>query len=531
MESRLLKLPVDIQSFETMRTENYLYVDKTRHIYRMVTEGKFYFLSRPRRFGKSLLASTLNCLFQGRKELFDGLWIAEQSDWEWQAFPVVFLDFNEITGHSAPALEEQLIIRLHEIAATSDLKLTARDPGMLFRELILALYQKTGQSVAVIIDEYDKRIIEHLGKGLEHLDIAKKNRDILKAFFGILKGQSVSDKLRMVFLTGVSRFSKVSLFSDLNNLIDLSMEAPYADLLGYTQEEMAQYFVQELQQLAAVLNLPPDEAMQTLQTYYNGYRFSERDLRVYNPFSILRAFRNQALDEYWFESGTPTFLVNLLREKRYPLPDLEGLQVSRTIFTSFELENLRPEALLFQTGYLTIKDVQQGIYTLDYPNLEVKHAFAEALLFGLAEEGSSAISSRVLHLPRYLQRGEFDAFFETMQAIFASIPYDIESQRDEAYFHTIFYLAMSASGMVEAQSSVLSSRGRIDLVVEFPNKVYILEFKCNQSADIALRQIQANRYAEKYRGRGKAILLIGINFDKDQRNIAEWKVEPDAPHS
>jgi len=524
MESRPLKLPVDIQSFETMRTENYLYVDKTRHIYRMVTEGKFYFLSRPRRFGKSLLASTLNCLFQGRKALFDGLWIAEQSDWDWQTYPIIALDFNTIPGSSSEKLEQGLAFHLQRTAETHGVTLEAPLLDLQFEELILKLHQTAQTPVVIVIDEYDKRIIEHLGKGLEHLEIAKRNRDILKAFFGILKGQSVSDKLRMVFLTGVSRFSKVSLFSDLNNLVDLSMDAPYADLLGYTEEEMAQYFGEAVQQLAATLRQSPDETKQALQAYYNGYRFSDRDLRVYNPFSILRAFRNQAIQDYWFESATPTFLINILREQRYPLPEIEQLQVSRTIFTNFELDDLWPEALLFQTGYLTIKDVQYNIYTLGYPNHEVKHALTEALLLGFAAERRATTSSSVLQLPRHLRRGDFDAFFETMQAIFASIPYDISSQRDEAYFHTIFYLAMSASGMVEAHSSILTSRGRIDLVVEFPEKVCILEFKCNQSADIALRQIQQQGYAEKYRGRGKAIVCIGINFDKEQRNVEEWKI-------
>lgn len=528
MESRPLKLPVDISSFEKMRSEGYLYVDKTRFIYQIATGGTFYFLSRPRRFGKSLLASTLKSLFEGRKDLFDGLWIADHSDWDWRAHPVVFLDFNEITGQSAPELEEQLAFRLQEIAAASDLTLSAPGVGMRFRELILALREKTGQPVAIVIDEYDKRMIDHLGKGPEHLQAAKEIRDLLKAFFGVLKGQSVSEKLRFVFLTGVSRFSKVSLFSDLNNLIDLSMDALYADMLGYTQQEMEQYFGHAVQQLAAARHQSPDETMQALQTYYNGYRFSERDIRVYNPFSILRAFYHQAMNEYWFESGTPTFLVNVLREQRYYLPDIEQLQVSRTVFTNFELESLWPEALLFQTGYLTIRDVQQEIYTLGYPNHEVKHALTEAFLFGLAAERRAAVSSHALRLPRFLQQEDFAAFFEAVSAIFASIPYDLQSQRDEAYFHTIFYLMMSVSGLIEVQSSVLTSRGRIDLVVEFPDKVCIIEFKCGQSADIALRQIQANRYAEKYRGRGKAILLLGINFDKEQRNVEEWKVQPDS---
>ena len=521
------KLPVDISSFEKMRTEGYLYVDKTRHIYRMVTEGTFYFLSRPRRFGKSLLVSTLDCLFQGRKELFEGLWIAEQSDWGWQQFPVVAIDFNSIPGKSPEELQQGLSFRLKKIAQGYGITLEAPLLELRFEELILSLAESVNQPVVILIDEYDKRIIEHLGKGQEHLEIAKGNRDVLKSFFGILKGQSISNKLRLVFITGVSRFSKVSLFSDLNNLLDLSMDGQYADMLGYTQDELEKAFQEEMLRLAAAVAWTPKQVKTALAQYYNGYRFSERNIRVYNPFSILRAFHHQALQDYWFESATPTFLVNLLQEKRYNLLHIEGSEVSRTIFTSFELDNLRPEALLFQTGYLTIVDVQQEIYTLAYPNQEVKHAFSEALLFGLAAEGSAAISSQILRLPGYLRQEDFAAFFETVQAIFASIPYDIESQRDEAYFHTIFYLMMSASGMVEVQSSVLTSKGRIDLVVQFPEKIYIIEFKCNQSADVALRQIHEKQYADKYRGSGKKIFLMGINFHQAQRNLEEWKVIPD----
>ena len=522
------KLPVDISSFETMRTEHYLYVDKTQYIYRMVTEGKFYFLSRPRRFGKSLLVSTLKSLFLGRKALFDGLWIAEQSDWDWQAFPMIVLDFNEIPGSSPTELNESLSFLLREIARNSGLELTSLGAGLQFRELILSLYKQTGTPVVVLIDEYDKRIIDHLGRGRERLDIAKANRDVLKSFFGVLKGQAVADKLRFVFLTGVSRFSKVSLFSELNNLFDLSMDARCAEMLGYTRDELEQYFQEQISDLAAALEQTPEQINATLAAYYNGYRFSERNVRVYNPFSILNAFRHQAVNDYWFESGTPTFLVETLKEQRYHLPGIEGMRVSPAIFSAFELENLRPEALLFQTGYLTITDVQEGIYTLDYPNQEVKHALAEALLLAVSETRNVEITSLVLRLPGYLQREDFAAFFEAVRAIFASIPYDIQSQRDEAYYHTIFYLLMSASG-IAAQSSLLTCDGRIDLVVNVQEKTYIIEFKCNQSADAALRQIQANRYAEKYRGCGKTILLMGINFDKEQRNVEAWKVQPDQP--
>lgn len=525
------KLPVDVQSFEVMRTQDYLYVDKTRHIYRMVTEGTFYFLSRPRRFGKSLLVSTLKCLFQGRKELFEGLWIAEQCDWDWQEFPVITIDFNTIPGKTPEELQQGLLFHLKKTAQHYGITLEAPLLDLQFEELILSLAKAANQQVVIVIDEYDKRIIEHLGRGTEHLDLAKGNRDILKSFFGILKGQSIADKLRLVFITGVSRFSKVSLFSDLNNLRDLSMVDAYVDMLGYTQEELEGVFAEQIQDLARKVGWSSARVLDMLVQKYNGYRFSNAPVRLYNPFSVLNAFKDLEFRDYWFESATPSFLVNLLRQEDYNLPQIEGLEVSRTIFTSFELESLWPEALLYQTGYLTIQDVQDEIYTLNYPNQEVKHAFTEALLLGLTAKRHPAVSSQVLKLPRYLRQEDFHAFFETMQAIFASIPYDIASKRDEAYFHTIFYLMMSASGMVEVQSSVLTSDGRIDLVVQFPEKIYIIEFKCNQSADIALQQIHARGYADRYRHSGKPITLIDVNFNQEKRNLEQWKVIPDQLNS
>jgi hypothetical protein len=245
---------------------------------------------------------------------------------------------------------------------------------------------------------------------------------------------------------------------------------------------------------------------------------------VYNPFSILHAFRHQQFKDYWFESATPSFLIHLLKQTRYNLPTIEGIHVSRSIFNTFDLDRLQPEALLFQAGYLTIRDIHSGVYTLDYPNQEVKRAFSESLLFSLTEEGRAAISSHVLQLPRYLAEEKFEAFFETMTVIFAAIPYDIASKRDEAYFHTIFYLMLSASGLA-VQSSVLTSEGRIDLALIVSDKVYIVEFKCNQSAQAALQQIYNKHYADKYRRSDKKIFLIGINFSTKTRNLAEWDVK------
>lgn len=517
------KLPLDVHAFEIMRNEYYVYVDKTRHIAQMLREGRFYFLSRPRRFGKTLLVSTLKCLFQGRKELFEGLWIAEQSNWDWQTYPVILLDFNQIPGNSPDELRSGLLYQLQQVAASYEVQVSSTYVELGFQELIQRLFQKFAQPVVVLIDEYDKRIIDHLGKGERELGNARGNRDVLKSFFGVLKGGAIGTMLRFVFLTGISRFSKVSIFSELNNLLDLSMLDTYADVLGYTQEEIQHCFQAELTDLAAAWQLSQEQVLARLAEYYNGYRFTERNVRVYNPFSFLRACWQQKIQGFWFESATPTFLINVLKERRYNVPKLEGLQVSQTVFTTFDLDRLQPEALLFQTGYLTIRDVQRGIYTLDYPNQEVKTAFTEALVLAIAPDADIEISSHILRLREELEQVDLDAFFTTMRAIFASIPYDIQAKRDEAYFHTMFYLVMAASG-VTVHSSVLICDGRIDLLVELPAAIYIIEFKCNQSAQAAIQQIYAQRYADPYRSRGKPIRLLGINFSTDARNITEWTV-------
>jgi len=336
----------------------------------------------------------------------------------------------------------------------------------------------------------------------------------------------VGPALRFVFLTGISRFSKVSIFSELNNLDDISMNGRYADMLGYTQEELETCFTDHIGRFAEHLGWPRERLIAKLARQYNGYRFSRRDVRVYNPFSVLKSLNEFDFRDYWFETGTPTFLIRLLRESPHDLPKLEGMEVSHAIFSTFDIEHLRPEALLFQTGYVTIRDIQNDVYAFDYPNREVKRAFLESLLLSLTEGTGAAESSKFLRLVGYLRREDFEGFFETISAIFASVPYDIQTKRDEAYYHALFYLMISASG-TDGRSSVLTGRGRIDLVVTLSDKLYIIEFKCNQNAKVAIRQIRNKGYAEKYRQDGRKIILMGINFSTKQRNVAEWKVVPD----
>ena len=519
---KLLNLPVGKSSFDSIRAKNELYVDKTRDLYQMAASGDYYFLSRPRRFGKSLTVSTLKCLFQGKKELFDGLWISEHGNWEWKEHPVVVIDFNSVPHQDPDIMRDALTLTIKQAAERHGISIETRYVETQFQELILALESKFDAGVVVLVDEYDKPIISHLGKGPEALEIAKKNREIMKSFFGVLKGANVTPCLRFVFFTGVSKFSRVSIFSELNNLEDLTMVEDYAAMLGYSQEELEQYFGGYISAMAEKLGVSETDMTRRLAEHYNGYRFSRKEVRVYNPFSVMSALKHKALDHYWFETGTPTFLVDLIRENNWHPPRIEEMIATPTLFSTYDLDDLKPEALLFQTGYVTIKSVQTGYFTFDYPNREVKIAFLETLFHSYAKNLTER--SRFIRIAEHLLKEDLDAFIETVSAIFSSIPYELETKRDEAYFHTLFYLMVSASG-VNARSQVMSCDGRIDLVMEFSDTVYIIEFKCNQSAAAAIKQIHDKGYADMFRQTGKKIILVGINFDSAQRNVAEWERE------
>ncbi len=520
------KLPIGIQAFETIRENNYLYVDKTQYVHRLVDEGMFYFFARPRRFGKSLLVSTLKCLFQGKKSLFEGLWIAKHTAWEWKKYPVLIIDFNELTHDTPEHLQLDLERHLLKTARMWKIHLEAPLLKGKLGELVFCLHQKTRMPVVILIDEYDKPIIDHLGKGEEALKIARKNRDILRSFLGTLKGTEISPLLRFVFITGVSRFSRVSIFSELNNLDDITMNETYAGMLGYVPQEIERHFQSHMAALAQKHGISPDEVCAILKKQYDGYRFSDDETRVYNPFSTLSALKHKNFKSYWFETGTPAFLVNLLREKQYDLPEIENMEADEQVFSTYDIDKLQAEALLFQTGYVTIKAVENGFYTFGYPNQEVRNAFLKHLLLSFMQEDGGTANSKFLRLSAYLRQENFDAFFETITAIFAAIPYTLNTQRDEAYFHTLFYLMVSASG-ADAENEVLTSRGRIDLVVEFSDKVFLMEFKCNQCAKAGIKQIQQKGYAEKFRQSGKKLILMGINFSSEKRNLAEWKIAAD----
>lgn len=517
-------LPISVRDFGLMITGNFVYVDKTRFIYEMARVPQaYYFLARPRRFGKSLTVSTLRALFEGRKELFKGLWI-ENSDWEWKAHPVIKIDFNGVEATSAQILEQDLFSVLEQFASDNAVNLKRESLPRTFVKLITEIYKKCQERVVILVDEYDKPIIAHLGKGEEGLAIARQNREVLKKFFGALKEVDVSAAVRFVFITGVSKFSKVSLFSELNNLEELSMHPDYAELLGYTEDEIARSLKEYISPLAQETGLNDDACLARLRTWYNGYRFSTKEAKVYNPFSILNALKSRSFKTFWFESGTPSFLVSLIKERDYPIAQIEKLEVPEKAFSTYDLENLRLEALLFQTGYVTIRDFTGEIYSLGYPNQEVKNSFSEYLYDNLVNGVDTVLKTQFKRLHLYLAKEDLAQFIETTNAILSAIPYTQQQQQGEAYYHTIFYLMVAASGVL-VQTEALSSQGRMDIAVEFDDKVYVIELKCNQPAAQALAQIRAKKYHEKYVQSGRRIFLVGIDFDTQQRAITEWKRE------
>ena len=519
---KLKKLPIGESSFENLIKGDMIYVDKTEPIYKMITTSKYFFLSRPRRFGKSLLISTLQEIFKGKKELFKNLWIYN-SDYNWESHPVIVIDFNGITSDTPELLQKSLEYTIENKGRDFGLQVQGIALREKFLDLVMKLSKKSGKQVVLLIDEYDRPITSHLGKGEEGLRIAEKNREILKNFYGTIKAASVIENLRFVLLTGVSKFSKAGVFSELNNLLDITMAADYSTLLGITDEELDSYFPEYIKLFAESEGFTYDEARERLRLYYNGYRFSESNSKVYNPFSLVNFFVNKKLRNYWFESGTPTFLVNLIKERDYYLPQTESFTVRSSIFSTYELPDLDITALLFQTGYLTVKDYdsESDLYTLSYPNLEVKNSFVDILFKHLAGKKPLEIYTKIYY---HLSKGELEEFISVMTSIFAGITYDEGSRINEANFHTLFYVTLAAGGL-PARSQVLNYSGRIDMVVEVKNKVYIFEFKCNQSAEEALSQIKQKKYQEAFIGSGREIYLVGINFDMDKRNIAQYKWE------
>lgn len=515
----LKPLPIGIQTFSDIIEGGFLYVDKTRWIYEMVRYPKgVYFLSRPRRFGKSLLLSTLEAIFQGRRELFEGLWI-DGSDYAWEEHPVIRIDFSRSNVRTAEELEQSINKHLQRIARRHGLGL---EPERYYDQFVTLIEQLAARNrVVVLVDEYDKPIIDNI----ENVAEAQRIREVLKGFYTILKG--MDEYLRFVLLTGVSKFSKVGVFSGLNSLKDITLDDRYAALLGITQEEVERDFQDHIRAFAESTGTPAPQLMSEIRRWYDGFCFSKSCTPVYNPFSLLLLFDARDFRNYWFETGTPTFLIKLLREREYDVQELEHLQVNELSFSSYEVEDLSVLPLLVQTGYLTIKgyDRERRLYTLGYPNREVEDAFVKHLVDEFSAVRKERADTFVWRMIDALRAGDFEQFFEVLHVFFAGIPYDIQI-RQERYYQTIFYLIFKLMSL-QVQAEARTSRGRIDALVELEEGVYIFEFKLEGAGDArdALAQIEERGYAEPYRLADRPVYLIGAVLGAKERGVIDWAVE------
>ena len=509
------KLPIGIQTFREIREDHCYYIDKTAYMERLVAEGKHYFLSRPRRFGKSLFLDTLKELFEGNEPLFAGLAIHQRWDWSVR-HPVVRLDFSSGNFREPGALHKDVMAQLD--AMESEVAVTASydTAAVRLRNLLKTLHQQTGQRVAVLIDEYDKPILDALAVP----EVARANRDFLHGLYSTIKFGDAH--LKFTFLTGVSKFSKVSLFSGLNNLIDITLEPRYSAICGYTEADLDAVFAPEL------LGLDRNE----IRTWYNGYNWLGEEA-VYNPFDVLLLFRRRAFAAYWFETGTPTFLLETLLARGVSAIALDDMLGSEELLSAFDVDHIATEALLFQTGYLTIRHTEPRggrMYSrLGYPNREVRQSLNESLLNHLTGNPlrRAEHSARLYDL---LLANDFDGLERLLAAFFASIPYEWHTNNEiahyEGYYASVFYSYFASLGLA---ITVEDSRraGRLDMAVEFNENVYLFEFKVVEQAatGAALGQLQARDYAAKYRGHGAAIYLLAVEFSRQTRNVAAFAVE------
>jgi hypothetical protein len=505
------KLPIGLQDFGNLRTGGYLYVDKTDLIHRLVTQGKYYFLSRPRRFGKSLLVSTISELYKGNKSIFGGLWIYDHWDWN-KTNPVLDFRFNQ-GDYRIIGLEAFLYEELARKAEQFNIKLTASSYSGQFAELITKLSQSVGK-VVVLIDEYDKPILDYL----EEEEKAKTHRDILKNFYSVLK--PLDPHLKFVFLTGVSKFSRVSIFSELNNLTDLTVYNAFSSITGITQTELEEYLIDHINETSTHFE-NRKVLLAKVKEWYNGYSWDGINF-VYNPYSLLSFFAKQSIENFWFETGTPTFLIKLLK-KNYQY-DFELVESSAAALGSFELDRLHPVTLLFQTGYLTIKSRDEDlVYTLTYPNKEVRHSLLQYLLGEYVNDAPSNTYICARNMKRALEQDDLDSFVEHLNSLFSTIPYQIFIAKKEAYYHSVIYLALSLMGsFIRVEAS--QSKGRPDAVSYTDKTIYIFEFKLDQSAQIALDQIQQKGYTNAYQSQDRNIKAVGFNFSSAEKAVTEWKV-------
>jgi len=522
-----------IYTFEKLITEGKLYVDKTKYIYNIAKESSgYYFLSRPRRFGKSLTVSTLDALFHGKKELFKGLYIYD-TDYDWKEYPVIHIDFGRIDITDRNTMSSGLSKMLRRIADGYGISLDEESAPNLFESLIFGLNQKFNAQVVLLIDEYDKPILDHMNSPEE----AEKYRNYMDSFYQVIKGSE--SMLRFVFITGVTKFAKVSIFSKLNNIFDISMHEKYAEMFGYTEAELVEYFDEYIDAAVQKIGVEKKELLEDIRTWYDGFRFCEGAEAVYNPVSIGMFMQNSyKFRNYWFSTGTPTFLMKLLRKNCIVLGDLKDAIMSGSSIDTFDVTRLASDKvdkptiiqMLYQTGYLTLDKVLIDIpvtYGLRFPNYEVEQSFSENLLNEYT--GPSGTDGIVMGIIKSGNDGDTAEMMEYMKTFFSELPYDIQI-KSEKYYQSIVYTIFKMCGM-KVMTELRTNIGRIDAVMTVGDQVYIIEFKLNRSADVALEQINEKKYADGFilpaRRDGKTIHKLGINFccSEDVRNVTDWQEE------
>ena len=531
-----MKYPIGIQSFDQIREEGYVYVDKTALVYDLAQNGKIYFLSRPRRFGKSLLISTLKHYFLGHKEMFQGL-AMEQLEKEWTVYPVFHLDFNGGNFMQQGVLRERIEAYLSNWEREYHIDNTSQDLGLRFSVVLQEAHRQTGHRAVVLIDEYDKPILDVLDSNASFTDesgnritLEDDHRNILKGFYSTFKAADAD--LRFVMLTGVTKFSQVSVFSGFNQPKDISMDERYEALCGITQEELETVFAEPIRKLAEDMEFSVDEMKQMLKLQYDGYHFSPAMTDIYNPFSLLNAFDSRMLRDYWFASGTPTYLIRLLNHSNEQINELTGKYYDESMFVDYKADVERPLPMIYQSGYLTIKgcNLRTNRFLLDFPNNEVRKGFLSILAAGYLKSRDEGVNSWVGDAIELLDVGEIEPFCESLTAFLSSIPYDShESLKDikatEKHFQYTFYLLLRLIG-VYCQAIKVEDRqsyGRVDCTLELKEYVYIFEFKLDGSADEALQQIEQKGYAKPYATDPRQVIRIGMNFSSETRTIAEWK--------
>ncbi len=528
-----MKYPIGIQTFANIREDGFVYLDKTDMVYSLANEGKVYFLSRPRRFGKSLLLSTIESYFLGRKELFKGLKI-DKLETDWKVYPVLHIDFSTGKFSDINALKNLINEQLSEWEEAYNLKSKYSDYGPRMKYLVQEMHKQTGMRVVVLVDEYDKPLLDVMDtpykvnyQGME-ISLEEYNRNILKAFYSTFK--AADEHLRFVFLTGVTKFSQVSVFSGFNQPKDITMSAKYETICGISEKEMEEYFHQQIEETANENGCDFDEMKSRLKKQYDGYHFSKKMTEVYNPFSLLNALQDKDIRNYWFKTGTPTYLIRLMEHFNENLDEITGKYYAEEDFSDYKADIERPLPMIYQSGYLTIKDYDPDVreFLLDIPNNEVKQGFISLLAnnyFKTIEPADSYIRLFV----KTLKRGDLDQFRLSLTSFLASIPYSIrrkENERErERYFQYTFYLILRLMSVYMVYIEKQSSQGRADCIIETDKFVYIFEFKFDGTADEALQQIEDRGYAQPYASDSRTLYKIGCSFSSETGTIEEWKAE------